>query len=973
MKLWKTILIQTGIFTSVFALGVGAGFLACYKKKVEPVVETPVVVAKEEPTATERFLDNLVSAKAISGDINLSIAPSREKNDQPMPTRAFDEFNVENIDVEIKNLQISLESIQDIKVSGDINLKIENLDLDLSVGYFDNTIFLDCLNTHLFMKTEDISDVMDMLPTFGVNFELPEEFTNLDYNALIGSLANMEEYREGEEHYFLFNFSDDIQVKFLSNENYEMVGVELPKTNILGMEISATSTLSCEKEVKEMNAPDVNKYMEFKPAFSLIDNVVELVEEKKAHIDLSLDIDELSEGQYQDFFSIVGDLDFDVDTQQVSTNILVDEHERQHNIKAAYSDETVFVSFRDLNVSIKQQSIQYLVEYISTKVSTDKIDEIMDQVSRLTDDINLETIFGCVNDLPEIINDFELTNNSLSLTFNSKYFDLPISSFSLEVTFDENNINTVDIKGVEFENYRINAHLALSDYKEINIDKAKYVAIDPALSLIDSVEELIDQDQFGVRFYFDIDDGDDRTIDINMSGKFLFNLEKVEKEEGIGRNFVNGAGELKIVDSDLYPHKIVADAQGEGKVLLKYSGESENTTNAKFDNETVDSIVELATKLYNDKDDHFMELFGNLLDNAKAMPIKQIIDGDYGLLLSTNIIKNLDVTEDTITLEVNGALIGEDALNFNVIIHYDEDHIYGIDIFDFAFGGKTLYLTVELFDYSEAEHNKYRLVDDDSYLDLSSLSLFLELGLNTSKYNYYHFSGKISITLLDFIGKDMNADLKIINDKGHVKVLGVLTNIPVIIYVSDNYYIGLDRSAYFMYDNETELFHVCRHDYKERWLLDDIDDHVSIKCTSEYFLDNILTIMCRDMLGLSDSIMNKISSAGAGEGQIKYENIVEEYGYDSSQKMFTFGINVGEIARNKDLGSLTLKVYANNKNELNSVDIKMHMDPGVPIDLNLNMALQSDIDVNVSGHELTFLEEYVVAHQNDELNKTYKY
>ena len=224
---------------------------------------------------------------------------------------------------------------------------------------------------------------------------------------------------------------------------------------------------------------------------------------------------------------------------------------------------------------------------------------------------------------------------------------------------------------------------------------------------------------------------------------------------------------------------------------------------------------------------------------------------------------------------------------------------------------------------------------------------------------------------MDFIGKDVNADVKILNDKGHVKVLGTLTNIPVILVVSRDYAVSLKRDAYFMYDNETELFYICRHDHKNG-LLNDIDRKVTLKCDSDYFVENILTIMCRDMLGLSDTIMKKINSTGAGEGQMRYENIVEKYSYDKSQNMFTFGINVGEIARNDDLGSLTLKVFANNKNELNSVDITMEMNPGVPIDLGMVMSLQSDTDVSIVNHNITFMDEYVAAHSGDELNRRYE-
>ena len=74
MKLWKKILLQAGIFTSVFALGGGIGFLTCYKKvapnkqaQAEPEVEY------HEETPAEKFMSNLSSSKALEGNLSLSV------------------------------------------------------------------------------------------------------------------------------------------------------------------------------------------------------------------------------------------------------------------------------------------------------------------------------------------------------------------------------------------------------------------------------------------------------------------------------------------------------------------------------------------------------------------------------------------------------------------------------------------------------------------------------------------------------------------------------------------------------------------------------------------------------------------------------------------------------------------------------------------------------------------------------------
>ena len=46
--------------------------------------------------------------------------------------------------------------------------------------------------------------------------------------------------------------------------------------------------------------------------------------------------------------------------------------------------------------------------------------------------------------------------------------------------------------------------------------------LDPALSLIDTVDELIHQDRFGATFNIAIDDGDETTRDVTLNGQFEY-------------------------------------------------------------------------------------------------------------------------------------------------------------------------------------------------------------------------------------------------------------------------------------------------------------------------------------------------------------------------------------------------------------------------------------------------------------------
>ena len=978
MKLWKTILLQTGIFTAVFALGLGAGFLSCYKKKETKEPDVPAAAQEntelKELTHSAKFLSNLTNAKTIEGDIDIAIRPISYVEEAPIKR----DLSLDNIDLSISNLEVSIADLDNIKLAGDINVKTGVFDLDLSVGFFDNTIYLDCFDTHFYLKTDDISDVMDMLPTFGVDFTVPSEFTDLDFDALLKALAKMKEVKTEEEHYFTFQFSEDITIKFLTNDKYEMVGVELPETELMGMKISATSDLHCLKEettnlVNPMEGENASLYREFKPAFSLINHVIDLVDAKSANMEVSLDIDKVGE-EVTDFVDINGELDFDLSTLNLYTDLIIEENNRSHHINAALDEGALFLGVKNLKVSMKLGNVFTLVSKIMDKTNSGSFDEVLDNLSDVSSEIDLSKILPYLNDLPEFISDFDLSSNYLSLTFNPRYFDIPVDPFGLKVTFDENSISSLEVSNVRYSDYLINASIELSEYEYVYINQNEYVQLDPALSLVDTVDNLIHQDRFGANFNVSIDDGDETTRDVTLNGQFEFALKYDESKGGLHKNFDYGAGVLNITDGDNYPHKIIADAQEEGRVLLSYSGTSGNKTNAKFDNETLDSIFDMVSELMASKDDHLMELLGGLMDQAETTPLAMILEGQYGVLLDADFITSLDVTPTAVTLGLNGAIIGMEDINFTLVIRYNDSTIEGADIYGLNLGGKILNMSFELHEFDTDFYNQHRLQDNSSFIDLSTLALFLRLGLNTSEFNYYHFNGPITLNVADlFDAITMQGDIKIVNKGGHVKVLAHLTEIPVNLLFSADYSLSLNREAYLMYDNVDKVFYINRHDYRpEKKVLgvvieSAIDNNLYLRCTEDYFMDNVLDILCGHVLGLSSSILNRIGGMSMGEGQIQYENIVKGYSYNASDKNFYFAINVGELAKSDSLETLSLNVYHNGE-KLNRAVIDLGINVLITLHLHMDMSLQSDSSVAVSGQEVSFMDDYVARHYNDTIN-----
>lgn len=1049
MKLWKTILLQAGIFTSVFALGAGGGFLVAYNKDAGKQTTTKID-AIENPsnnqttlnapeTPRDKFLNNLVSSKAIEGEITLKV--SREQETLPVNTRALDINDLGDIELNVKDLQVSFADLEDIKLSSKINVKTGNLDMNLGVAYFDGTIFLDYDQTHFYLKTTDILDGLLMMPNVGVQLTSllsgsgeSETSFNLDLDGLTDSLKNVEEYNEADSHYFLFNLSEDIQIKFLVNENCEMIGVELPEINLKDFKISATSELHMlSEDIENFVSPleqGTYKYVSFKPAFTLASDVMRLINTKKANVGLQLDIDkkvveENSEEQqsennivsYKDFINVDGSVDFDasdLSKLRLNADLTVDENNRHHELNAAYENETIYATYgnffdvdKDLNVSITNQSIQSLISFISEKLDNVDLDSVMDEFGLAAKEIDLATILKYVNDIPTYIENFSLTSTSLSLTFDSSYFELPLGKFDIALRFNNESIKSLSVSGITFKDYRINASLTLDSFNDFNIDETKYIKLDPLATLADDVDTLINSNSFGLDFNIDIADEDDPDNPVTLEGTFQFKLKEVEDQENAlikKRTFDTGAGNLFIVDKDGVHHHLNAYAKSSGEVRLNYDmrlldnngNEISDNQNmyATFNYKTIDSIMETIGRITGGDEANASALINNFMGGDDAtMPIKEIMAGNYGLLLDTKILNSLEVTDTRVKAGVNGALVNMNTLNFTLVINFSNGSINSVDVSDLNFGGKIINLHVDLGDFSESTYNDYvaKLPDSKSYLDISSVATLLDIGINTTEFNYYKITGTINMNVVITIW-DYDFDIKsvavpvtieILNDNNHVKVLAEF-KVPEISMF--DYQLCSAPTSYLMYDSAEGMFYTARYDTKSPgYHFFGIGSGSSAKyCrrfTLDYMMDNIFEVLLGDVFGMADSILDMMAddSGVDDERQMVYDNIVSDYSYANGQ--YQLKLNLAELAGNDKMGTLGVRITEGTYEEVVEEEtVVTTIMKQIYASFNMNLALNfnmngsatlnlTEYDKSIEGYELTFMDNWMANHSTDELNK----
>ena len=476
-----------------------------------------------------------------------------------------------------------------------------------------------------------------------------------------------------------------------------------------------------------------------------------------------------------------------------------------------------------------------------------------------------------------------------------------------------------------------------------------------------------------------------------------------------------GYGSATIIDSKNYRHNLKADMYNEGNFIFSYN----DKLKGKFTSETVFELADLVSDIINNPDEHFQELFGELLEKLNSSTIKKIIAGDYMLALQYELISNLVIDDSKTSFDLSLAIFGLEDITLHIEIGYSYDAVnysYAdldyIKVSNLTLAGKDVSINIDFKKY-QTSLDATRLNQFDTYLDFSCIKTLLALGVNTSKFNYYHFSGNLNLNIsLIGDGSDLaniGLDCKIRNDHGNVTVAIALTDIPIIKWgllglIDLNSVPGYEstdsRNAYIYYQHfedhdKTDYWYINRQDvvtekgnkvsgfiFNRKYQYTEYDYQVTRKCTNEYFLDNIVDILVKDILGVTnDTVLSALdSSSTSSSNEIKYEEILSDFYYTESSNCFFFDINMKALTGTSIFDMFEVKVYEDPTNNiLKGLSAKIRVNFGIKITATFDLNFEDDRSIDIferdeqgnltdaplTGTIITSANTYIAAHKND--------
>lgn len=874
-------------------------------------------------------------------------------------------FDNNTVDVNVDGkLGLDTANIENTRFEGNVDVQFNGIDFNGALNYYDGKIFFDYENSKLFLETDSLLDFVDMIPNYGVDVALPEELTNLDINKIMTDLGSMEPEKVPGGYFFKLSLSDQIDLLFKSDENYNFIGAKTNKfyfeDTYIYLDFDVNQDL---EESLKFTEPNILEYEDFAPTFDLINVLYNTFTKANNTLNLNVAISNLE----NPYLTFDGDISYDTSLSRLSFDgkVIEENYDRTHSFKLGMQDNNLLVNYNALKFKVENQNIMALLDYVINKVGDSALTDSLGSMSDILQDTDILGILDNLSTINNIINNIEVKDDSLIVTLNLSELGIEAADIKIALNFDKQTFKGISISGLDINGYKVDINLSTKEYNPINFDMAEYVSVDPALCLVDSIYNLAQEKRFRLDFTGTVDDTSVNNQDLSVNGGLQFDIEN---------KF--GYGDMNLVDPSTYNHNIRVDMRSFDEILFTYN----EATKGRFSSNFFTDVIDMVSEILNNKDDHFYELFGDLMNSMASLPIMDAINNkDYGKLFEIGLIDSFNVTSNTIELGLKGGLIGIDS-TLKVIIGYDtnvssaSEVLKYLEIKDFKYGESVYSFKVNLNKFDDSlEEN--RLDPTENYIEFDSLAVLLRLGINTSIYNHYHFSGNASlkIALLN-IGFDIPIDVKILNEKGNVSLAIEFSDIPIIPGVNGGLTDSDRKASIYMKDG---MFYVYRTD--NSWSLSwtgvkNYKYETYVKADADNFLDNIVVYLCKVVLGFSDSIMNQIVGDGSEDDSsstdstIHYENLLSDYSYNSVSETpyFNVGINMFELTKMDMFDDLNLKVYVNDETKtLSGIDVNINLD------VLVTLVLGARLDLVNLGEEFTLdaMNSYINSHSGNTLNE----
>ncbi len=584
--------------------------------------------------------------------------------------------------------------------------------------------------------------------------------------------------------------------------------------------------------------------------------------------------------------------------------------------------------------------------------------------------------------------DINVKNDARYPNFNDVYNDENLSEDQKEEIFS--NVETLDnlskfeisAENITFGDYVANVNAKTSKFADVELgSRNDYQSVKFIPDIIDQISDFTNTKKTG--FVLNGSMKDSAGLGMTFTGKGQLDNNDTVKE---------GYGNLEIKQYKYRPntvwatHKIALNvtnlasnveqfyndkgeliSQSNNNLARFVYGDPTGSKNikGKMRLQTFSDILDIIKTFANDfgSDPKFTKFLSPILDLLGLGVVGDIIDSkDYVHLASNQLLKEISVINNGKTIRI---VISKELLNFPSDItldvglkgDYDSDNqgLSSLDIVNFNLGNgdsaKTINMHFELTDYDTSFVDVVDKNPNTKYMDLDSVKVLVDLGINTSKPNYWHLGADANVNAL--LGA-LNIDLKNINfyifvDGEKAKVYGKFGSIPTSSLYTQDY--GLLKTGHSM---SSEMSFESYNDEEHNGVSGEFNIHRTLDETSttlqnwslktkhtyqeyhyrsdgKHFLDDIARYLLGGVIGINNSYISKLGGDNASTSTTEREagdftNTFTDTGLsyttrgsgDSLEHVFNVGLNLDELTGISVLHELEAEITSKRYQYLNT-------------------------------------------------------
>ena len=578
------------------------------------------------------------------------------------------------------------------------------------------------------------------------------------------------------------------------------------------------------------------------------------------------------------------------------------------------------------------------------------------------------------------------------------------------------NLSGFEIKAenIAFGDYLANLDAKTTDFEEVNLgNKSDYQSVKFIPDIMDQVEEYTQTKKTGFELSGSMKDDGGLGISFTGQGQ-LDNNDEVK--EGYGNLEIK---QYKYRSNSVWAtHKIALNVTNlasnvdktyddDGNVLTQYNnnrayfvyGDPSGSKNIKgqIKLQTFSDIMDIVTTFVDDfgDDPKFTKFLTPIMELMGFGMLGDIINQkDYVRLASNELLKEISVINNGSAIRIviskeMLALPSDITLQIGLNGDYDSGNqtLHSLDLLNFSLGSgddaKKLNLHFELTDY---DSNFTDAINKNaSFMDLDSIKVLVDLGINTSKPNYWHLKANANVSaLLGIINIDVkDIDFYIYVDGEKAKVYGKFGTIPTSSIYTEDYSLlktGHSMSAEMTFESYNDDDHDgVNGEFNIHRTLDETSTTIQnwslktkhtyqeyhYRCDGTNFLSDIAKYLLGGVLGIKasyikdmggDSTSSSSSETEAGD----FTNTFTDTGFKYSTRgagmsfehIIQVGINLDELTGISMLHELEATISSKRYNYL---DENTKIDVLNKLSATLNVLLDVEVSFDATVNNVEFV------------------